>query len=106
MTRDEYKAEKTRLFRESREKSSDIDRRFADENSDVQIGDIVGNNYRLIRVERIQYYRRYDKTVREAFPACVYCGPRMQSKWVQFKRKSEAAVYQGEMDIHYRAKKG
>lgn len=97
MTKEEYNIELQQLKKDYRTKEGLLNRKYADENNPVQIGDIVIDRHQRVRVERIGYYLGGNSS-----PGCIYYGPKLKKDLTPFKNGSESASYQVNMEHHIR----
>lgn len=88
MTETEYLKEREKIERSYEDKKVLLDLKYTQENSRVNIGDIVTDHLGSVRVEKISLYRSC------GFPSCIYTGPCITKKMIPFKSGERREVYQ------------
>ena len=89
MTPEEYVEKKNRLEAEYKRKYALLNEEYAMANNPVKLGDIIHDHYQIIKVDDIRVVNSY-----LALPKCIYHGPRLTKKLVEFKIREWSNVYQ------------
>lgn len=85
MTKEEYLQKKKEIDDRYEKEMRELDRSYAESNSPVKIGDVIKDDYKMIRVTSTMVNRSYDRYL----PSLKYFGIRLTAKGTPFKRESD-----------------